>query len=370
MEHLAADGVDIAIDKIRWRVFEGSQGYTLSPLFQYSRGDGVLHYTPDYGKQIGLPGDRLSVDYVRAVLVGYHAKSQRWLLGLHVAQGDEAPIFKVLVRWPISNPDDHGHDVRMAARTLSRFLSCPLKVFGEKKLPKPTDDPTRSGVTGPLDPHVRRRIDLNEVKQHAIDIELPVEGPNFQINTSRSGLTLKLTKQPSGGDGESDSPVFNLVEFNFKQKRVKLIPPTGLLGSFLSGAAKEIEFQDVHNVEHRYIISEVASNVPARDGSYMVEQLTNRHIWGLYLTLSDESLLLLRASFIQSSDLIQSRVTMVGGGNKLDTNAAEGVKYFKQHVEEQERIDEINNATLYAAYLVANALGRHIVKTEVGSSQI
>jgi hypothetical protein len=46
------------------------------------------------------------------------------------------------------------------------------------------------------------------------------------------------------------------------------------------------------------------------------------------------------------------------------------VKYFKQHVEEQERIDEINNSTLYAAYLVANALGRHIVKTEVGSSQL
>jgi hypothetical protein len=370
MEHLIAEGVEVAIDKIRWRVFEGSQGYTLSPLFQYSRGDGVLHYTPSFGKQVGLPGDRLSVDYVRAVLVGYHEKSQRWLLGLHIAEHDEDPVFKVLIRWPIGNSEAHEHDVRMAARTLSRFLSCPLKVFGEKKLPKPTDDPNRTGVTGPLDPHVRRRIDLNEVKQHALDISLPLEGPGFQINTSRSGLAVRLTKQPSGGDGDSDSPVFNLVEFNFKQKRVKLIPPTGLLGSFLSGAAKEIEFQDIHNVEHRYIITEVSSNVPASDGSYMVEQLTNRHLWGVYLTLSDESLLLVQATFIQSSDLIQSRVSMVGGGNKMDTNAAEGVKYFKQHVQEQERIDEINSSTLYAAYLVANALGRHIVKTEVGSSQM
>jgi hypothetical protein len=291
------------------------------------------------------------------------------LLGIHVADRNEDPIFKVLVRWPAASSDAHGHDVRLAARTLSRFLACPLKVFGEKKLPTPTDEAGRSGVTGPLDPHVRRRIDLNEVKKHALDLKLPLEGPGFQINTSRSGLVLKLNN-PTSGDGQNQSPVFNLVEFNFKQKRVKLIPPTGLLGSFLSGPSKEVAFQDVHNVEHRYVITEVSSNVPATDGSYMVEQLTNRHEWGIYLTLNDESLLLFQATFIQSSDLLQSRITTVGGGNKLDTNAAEGIKYFKAHVEEQERIDTLNDSTLHLAYMVANALACHIVKTEVGSAHM
>ena len=369
MEQISADGLDIGIDNIRWRIFEGEDERNTRQLFQFTRGDGVIYYIPDFGTKIGLPGDRLSVDYIRAVLVGYHDKSNRWLLGIHVADRDEDPVFKVLVRWPAANSDVHGHDVRMAARTLSRFLACPLKVFGEKKLPTTTDDPQRTGVTGPLDPHVRRRIDLNEIKKHALDVELPLEGPGFNINTSRGGLTLKLSNPPSG-DGQNQSPVFNLVEFNFKQKRVKLIPPTGLLGSFLSGPAKEVAFQNVHNVEHRYIISEVSSSVPAKDGSYMVEQLTNRHEWGVYLTLDDESLMLFQATFIQSSELLQSRITTVGGGNKLDTNAAEGVKYFKAHVEEQERIDTLNTATLHLAYLVANAMAVHIVKTEVGSSQM
>lgn len=364
MTTIHADKIDIEVGASRWVLFEGDEGGSISPLFEYTRGDNVMYYQSRYGRSVGLPGDKLSADYVRAVMVGYHEPSRRWLLGLHLAQSEDAkPVFKCLVRWQESQSQTHIDDVRRAARALSVFMGCPLKIFGEKKLPSRASDAERSGVTGPLEPHGRHTIEYAEVERTARDIDLPIEGGGFfSVTKAQHGLLLRLNKDMEARGDEN--PAYNLCEINTHHKKVKLIPPTGLLGVFTRAHGQEIPFDRVQNVEFRYIKEEISQSVPSEDRTFIVEQFSYRHVWRIYLTLRDESLLVLSASFNQSSALLQSRITMVGG-TKLETNSLAGVQYFRQHMAEQEKIDHLQTAVEHTAYLMAYLLDRHLVKTEV-----
>lgn len=363
MTTIHADGLDIEIDPNHWRLFsEFEEGKLLTPLFQVSKGDNVMYYSAQFGTRVGLPGDRLSAEFVRAVLVGYHEESRRWVLGLHLAKtADAKPIFKKLVQWREGDSNEHIQEVRIAARTLSLVLTTPLKVFGEKKLPSRTEDPERSGVTGPLEPHHRERIDRFDVKTRAAEITLPIKAGGFTLEDGRSGLVLRLTRQVKGG---VESPLFNLVEFSSKSQTIKLIPPTGLLGSFLGTKAQEIAYRRVKNVEVRYVKEEISHTIPSKDKTFMVEQLTVRHIWSIYLTLPDSSLMLAQSVFTQDPELMQSHVSM-RGGDKFQTNSAEGVKYFKEHMEEQEKIDQHQADIESTAFVIAEVLDCAVVKTEI-----
>jgi hypothetical protein len=128
---------------------------------------------------------------------------------------------------------------------------------------------------------------------------------------------------------------------------------------------QEYSFNNIRNIEYRYVQQDIVEDVPSEDGKFTVERMTKRHIWGLYLTLEDESLLLLQTAFTQSAELMQSRVSTVSGGNKLSTNSAEGFRYFKEHLREQEQIDEHQKVVERCAYLIAEAIGCHVVVTEV-----
>lgn len=360
---IQTDGFDILIDSIRWRLAQQRDDYfALGTVFECIRGANLITYHPNYGKQVGLPGDRMSLDYVRAVLVGYHNKSRRWLLGLHVLPNDDAekPVFRALVRWPMSDPWTHQDEVRRVARMLAMMAACPLKIFGDEKLPAPTTDPKRSGFTGPLQPHNRERIEKPAIKQMAKQIDLPIRDETFDLHDGRHGPVLKQLKHPKA-IGHS-TPVFALCEFNYDQKKLKLLPPTGLLGAFMGSKHKVILYSQIYNVELRH--TKVQISETRQDEDFQTEELTLQHFWEVYVTLAGESLLLIQETFKQSSELLQSRVNFVGG-DKFETDSIEGVKYFRKHMAEQEKIDQHSNNTEHAAYILANAIGCTIIKTEL-----
>ena len=363
MSRLHADGMEIEIDKLDWKLFEDDTGLILSPLFEARRGDSVVRYNPKFGAQVGLPGNVLSTEYIRAVLVGYQQSTRRWLLGLHLAKTpSEEPTFRCLIRWKPADSNVHIKEVRQAAHALAVFLTCPLKVFGEKKLPTQIYDESRSGVTGPLIPHNRKRIDKEYVQKQAREINLPLRCDTFSLSAGRSGPVLKLDKQVRNEKGES--PVFNMVEINTDQKKVRLIPPTGLLGAFLRSGTQEVPFKNVANVEFRQVKAEVGTNVPSADGKLSERKISNLLLWEVYLTLPDESLLLLQTTYQQSSELLQSRVSTVAG-SKFDVNSKDGLNYYRQHMEEQEQIENLSRTTEHAAVKIASAIGVHLVKTEM-----
>jgi len=366
MQTIQAEGIDIELDRDHWLLYEAVGGHTISPLFKVRRSDNVMFYNPNFGKKAGLPGDKLSIEYVRAVLVGYQESSRRWILGVHIAPDANAkPVFCPLVAWSPEDSSVHVEAVRLAARGLALLLTCPLKVFGEKKFPsKSTVDDTRSGVTGPLEPHLRQRVEKEKVRQLAQEVKLPLEGDGYILRSGRSGPILQVNKKPSGG--KADAPIFNMVEVNVQQKKVKLIPPTGLLGAFMSSPNKEIAFGQIGNVECRHVKAEITHAIPAPGESKTatIEQYTIRHIWGIFLTLRDESLLLVQTTFTQSPELMQARISSIAG-NKFETNSAEGVRYFREHMQEQENIDTYTLNAEQTAYIIAEGIGCHVVKTEV-----
>lgn len=362
---IQAQGVFIELEKGSWMMFKDvpleQRGIITYPLLQAMAGTDVLHYQGDFGQQVGLPGDRLSTHYIRAILIGYAEKTRQWVLGIHVAKDEtEKPVFKVLVRWPSGDSNTFLEEVRQTARHLSLIMGRPMKVFGEKKLPAVTNDPLRSGITGPLEPHMRERIESQLIRQTAKEIALPIKGDHFNLSKSGNGYTLKIGK-PVQGDVEN--PVFNLCEINIKQGKLKLVAPTGLL-NLLGPRGKEYLFKEIRNIEYRYIQGPLVESVPSEDGKYMTEMTTRRHLWGIYLTLSDESLLLVQSVFTQSARLLQSRVDTVAGGNKLATNSAEGMRYFQEHLAEQEAIEAAKKSVEQCAYVMANAVNCHLVVTE------
>src|SRR5258708_39622257 len=109
MANLFADNVEISIQDGQWRLFNIEGPNSITPFFYTVRGMGLLYYTTSFGAARRLPGDMMSADFVRAVVVGYDERANRWTLGLHVSmKGDEQPRFVELVHWPIGDSPDNG----------------------------------------------------------------------------------------------------------------------------------------------------------------------------------------------------------------------------------------------------------------------
>jgi hypothetical protein len=261
----------VEFDRVYWRLY--AEGRDDKPLFEYTAANSQMFYQPVFAEAVGLPADRFPVDHVYTVLVGYHEQSGRWLLGVHCSLDPNAtPLFKVLARWTSDNNQAHALTVEQAASGLAKLLGCPLKVFGARKLPVETNDDKRSGLTGPLTPHLRQRVDLPNIEDRVNHIELPIEGDSFILFRGRNGLVLKQGKPASGGDIET--PIYNMCEFNAKLQFLRLVPPTGLLGTFTESSAQRVLFDQILNVELRCVEDE------------------GRMFWGIYLTVPSESLLL------------------------------------------------------------------------------
>lgn len=363
LHRLRIEGYTIEFDENFWRLDRDKDLRTTTSLgyaFEAIRGDHQVHYKQSFARNQDLPfGEGLSLRHIRAVLVGLHAPTGRWLLGLHIARNeDEKPVFRTLAQWPSA---DQGESAKQAARALAVILNVPLNVYGEKKEAAVTREPQRSGVTGPLEPHLRQKIDLSKIAAYVTNLELPIVGDGYTLSRSPNGLVLKLTKH--SGRGKIEMPVFQMGEISNKSKSVKLIPPTGLLTSFMRDRSREILFDRIANVEHRIIHTTISETLKDSTQAHQ-EELTRLHLWGVYLTLQDESLLLLQVSYAESTKLRKAKMELVGS-SKLETNSAEGLKYFREQLQEKEAMEQFALQTEQIAYSLAYAIGKHLVRTEV-----
>ncbi len=368
MTTIQAEDVEITIVDGNWRIIPtGDETLFAEPVFQVLRGGGVMEYTPAFGESHKLPGTVLSIEYVRAVVIGYEDKSRRWLLGLHIARDEtEKARWLDLVHWPSGDNELYAHAAQQAGRELAEYLGCPLKIFGAKKLPQSqVSDSSRSGVTGPLVPHKREDIGPQRVKLFAQSAKLPVEYPGIWLGRGKSGVVLRLSKDVAFAKRSGVAPSFNQCVIDPEDGTVRLVPPTGLLGTFFgSQQGRVIKTSDVRNVELRHTISR--KFVPQVESKDLATEVTyTTYTWDVYLTLPDESLLLAQTSHSTSSELSRKRATV---GNKFSVDSKAGIEYLRQHQADQEAYEAAETFARTVSIVIASTLGVRVVQTEVDES--
>jgi hypothetical protein len=329
--------------------------------FEAIKGDANLHYRADFSQESNLPGTTLGLRYIQGVLVGYQEKSHHWVLGLYVAEtADAKPVFRKLIHWPQSSPQTYAESAKVAARALAIILGVALYIYGDKKDPAPNPGQGRTGVTGPLQAHHRQKIEAEAVRAAAAAVKLPVQGPGFHLGGLMTALTLRLSRYDH--QGKIEAPHFNLCEIQAKNQVIKLVPPTGLLGAFLGSGGREIPWASIFNLEYRITQAQNIARTEVPTG--IKEEISPFHSWGIYLTLKDESLLLLQASYEQSFKLRQAKNEVVGS-SKLETNSAEGLRYFQEQLAEENVIENLAKQSEQVALVIAAAMGKPLIKTEI-----
>lgn len=366
MPTIPAENIDINIHDGIWRLFETGENVSSQPVFQVVRGGGVMEYTPGFGQAHKLPGTVLSVEYVRAVVIGYQDKSRRWLLGLHIARSpsEDPPHWLELIRWPSGDNVIYGAAAQQAGGVLAEYIGCPLKIFGAKKLTRPAEP---GGVTGPLVPHKRDDIGPQQVKLLAQGIKLPLEYPHMSLVKSRAGVTLRLAKEATASKRGEIAPAYNHCVIDMEQATVRLLPPTGMLGAFLGGQpARVVKAADVRNVELRHTLRRLSTQQEDAHGLFTEVSLLT-HFWDIYLTLPDESLLLAQTSHNTSSELARQRAV---SADKFAVNVGAGIEYLRRHREDQEAYDAAAAWAESAALVIAATLGVRLAKTEVEEGSV
>jgi hypothetical protein len=366
MPTITAQDYEISIRDGSWQLIPVGHDLSSRPAFRITRGGGVMEYTPTFGEAHKLPGTILSIEYIRAVVVGYDQKSKRWLLGFHLARSaTEQPRWLELVQWPAGDNVIYGAAAQQAGRELAEHVGCPLKVFGAKKLARTDTTPEQSGVTGPLVPHKRENIGPQQVKLQAQSIKFPLEYPAMWLGQVRGNLTLRLDKEATANKRGDVAPAFNNCVFDPHQGSLRLLPPTGLLGAFFGGLqARELKFKEVRNVELRHSLIRRSSVKEDKQG--LITDVTElSHRWDIYLTLPDESLLVAQTTHTSSSELARHRAT---SGDKFSVDSEAGIEYLRRHQIDQARHDRAQNWAQTAAIAIASTLGVHLVKTELEDS--
>lgn len=365
MPTIPAQDMDIEVSDGFWRLYPKSDRLKPSVLFETVQGSGLLNYKSAFGDAVGLPGNRISTAYVRAVVVGYEPKSLRWLLGLHIANApDEKPRWVSLVRWEQAPNHKYANEAQQAGRALAEFIGCPLKIFGVKKIPT-----ARS--TGPLEQHERQDIDLDTVKSYAHKVALPLEYEGLWLGDSRSkGLTLRVPKHTANAQAGQIAPAYQLCEVDTNKAVIKLVPPTGLLGGFFGGTrGREITFKMVRNLEVRHVIETISDTRKDEDNNMLVEVSTTTHSWRLYLTLRDENILLALTQHTTTSDLNRRRTEAAMTSTGIIDYQA-NVSHYRRLEEDQRQMRLAEHWSASAAYVIAAAIERPVVLTKVGNDII
>ncbi|MCL4238078.1 MAG: hypothetical protein KJ047_07485 [Anaerolineae bacterium] len=367
---IQADQTEIDIRDGSWRLYPaGPDVLSRLAVFKATRGSGVIEYDAEFGEAHGLPGTVLSMEFVQAVVLGYDGKTQRWLLGFHLAhRPEDKPRWLELVSWPPGANTTHVAEAQEAARELAEYVGCPLKVFGAKKLPQPPAPGTaRSGATGPLGPHTREEIDPQRVRLFARSVTLPLQYPGVWLGAGRNDITLRVSRDPKSGKRGEEVPAFVQCIIDLERHMIRLQPPTGLLtGFFGSRRGRELHTDQVHNVELRHTITRKHTTKP--EGHNLATEITHLHYtWGVYLTLADESLLLLVTHHNTSSALLRKRASV---GDKFSIDSKAGIEYLRQHQADQAAYEQAETVARAVGIVIANALGLHLVKTQVGDAAL
>jgi hypothetical protein len=356
MASIRTADTEIEISDTTWRLYDF---FSLTHQFEVIRGGGVLRYTGKYGEIVGLPGTQLAAQFIRAVVVGFDNDHQTWRLGLHVSELEgQKPTWVQLTHWPAGNTSEIATDAQKAGRFLAEFIGVPLKLFGVKKIPSQIK-------TGPLGRHRRKDIEANHVRAMARNIKLPLEYPGMWLGTSRNGIVLRIDKRFIADKPGEVAPAYQMCEVDAEHRVVKLLPPTGLLGSFFGASGRQLRFDEIRNVEYRYILVETSRARQSNDDNMLTEVLIRHHSWEVYLTLPEEALLLARTNHVVDSELDRRRISDIAG-TKFDTDYEAAVNYYRQHAEDQKHLDDSRQWARAAAMVIAGAMDKPLVETESG----
>lgn len=357
MTSIRSTNMEIEVSEHTWRLYDF---YALSPQFEVVRGGGVLRYMGKFGETQGLPGTQLSAQYIRAVVVGFDSNTKFWRLGLHISEfPGQKPSWVELTHWDAENANQAREDVQKVGRILAEFIGVPLKLFGIKKAPN-------EQKTGPLTPHRRHDIPAHSVKAMAQNIHLPLEYPGMWLGAGRSGVILRLDKRFIGDKAGEVAPAYQMCEVDMDKKMVKLLPPTGLLGTFFSTPGRQIPFSEIRNVEYRYSLLETSKISENREDNMMTEILTRHHIWEIFITSEGEALLLARATHVADSELDRRRIEDIAG-TKFDTDFGAAVDHYRQHAQDQRDMDEAQQWAKSVAMVIASDIGTKLVEIEIGT---
>jgi hypothetical protein len=364
MPHIAADNVEITIKDGFWKIFSTTGKHTLTPFFTAVRGNGVVNYNPAFGEARQLPGDVLSTEYIHAVVVGFDDQRHRWMLGFQVSiTQDEKARFVGLAQWPEGDNSQYALEGQTAGRALAEYIARPLKLLGTKKVPAAD---LRRTITGPLESHKRYDIDLATVLFKARKIQVPMSMGDLMLTRNKNVLTLRNPKDSTTTKGGEEMPAYALCTFDLDNKLIKLLPPTGLLGSFFGPSGRQLKFEQVRNVELRHIIGYEAAAEKADDGT-MIDLSRQRHRFSVHLTLKDETILLLRQEHIVDPRLTTNtmRAVQIGMGAGQHEIADE-VRRLKQFERESSSMDQKAEITENITIILAGSIGVPMVKTSVG----
>lgn len=362
---IIADGIEINIENGKWRLFNTTGAHSLTPFFETVRGEGLLRYTPGWAEPRGLPGNVLSIQYVRAVVVGLEKRNNRWTIGLHVALREDEPArFVELAHWPPEDLPEHAQASHTAGRVLAEFLTCPLKLFGVRKSAQQpgVSHPT---VTGPLAPHKREDVDLRDVQSLVKEINLPLTLGEIWLGQSNPHtLVLRLPKQ-TADKSKGEVPAYQNATFDRASQTVRLLPPTGLLGVVFGPRGRIVNYTDIRNVEYRHTLTHESTLKP--EGGEMATDVTRSvHRHEVFLTLSDESVLILQIVHETSSELQRRRLTMKREGIEDIGQARQDMEYLRQHQRDQAYSERSRRFADRAALVIASNLSRNLVRTQVG----
>src|SRR5258708_7985057 len=371
MANLFADGVEINIEDGHWRLYNTDGANSLSPFFDTLRGTGLMQYVPKFAEARGLPGTVLASDYIKAVVVGFDEQHKRWLLGLHLlVKDEEKPRFVELVRWPVGEDQEAATNSHQAGRILAEYIGAPLKLFGAKKTPLAQADGTkRPGVTGPLQPHHRVDIDPQRIKLKVDQIQLPIQLGGIWLGSTRTTVNLRVSKDADSGKPGTEAPAYNQCVIDKETQTVRLLPPTGVLGSFLGPQGRSIKFTDVLNVELRH--TTLHESMMEKDEEGLDVDMTQiSQVYALFLTTKDESILLAQLRHLSESAAARHRVktglSASGKGTYSAKDAEQEILYLRGQQQDQQRLDEMATFGESAGMVIAGALNRPLVKTDLG----
>jgi hypothetical protein len=368
MASIFADGVEINIEEGHWRLYNLEGANSLSPFFDSVKGKGLLNYVSAFADARQLPGTVLASDYVRAVIAGYDEKRSRWVLGLHVQINVmDTPRFIQMVQWPLGDDDAHGAASHQAGRILAEYIGCPLKLFGPKKTPLARAD----GVYGPggIDPlevsHKTDTLEKHRVQFKAELLELPISGYGIWVGGNRHSVTVKLSKDAEQTAANGTMTKYRQVSVEKDGKLVRLVGQSGIFGALLSNE-RIFESDEVENIELRHTVVHNSSMQKDEDG-FDLDVTTTHHMYGVYLNIEDESILLAQVAHIKQSEMVLHRVkTGVNAVGKDSYDPGKEMAYLRFHQKDQQKHDAKADFIESVSVILASALGRSVVKTEIG----
>ncbi len=358
MANIFADGIEVNVEDGQWRLYNTDGAYSLSPFFTAIKGTGLINYVAKFAEARGLPGTVLAADYVKAVVVGFDERRQCWAIGLHVTlHKDEKPRFVELAHWPAGgNNPDYALSSHESGRILAEFIGVPLKLFGAEKVQGlHAEGRSTARITGTLSPVRRTELDIQKVRLRADAAQLPLTFKGITISGAKNSIVIRYAK-------ESEQEGFNQCLFDKESQLVKLLPPTGFLGALRGPQGRAIQYADIRNVELQHNIIHKSSIVKGDDGM-AVDMSTKVHEYVVSLMLSGEAIKLLRLIHTVAGELAHLRSEMAFAG-KDGYDADRQMAYLRQHQLDQKHHDQIVEFTEEAAFVIAGALTRPLVRLE------